>query len=46
MNHGNEREDNVTSEIKKSKGNSVILFYAKKDIKKDQELLFDYDGNG
>ena len=32
--------------IKRCKGSHIITFYAKKDIKQDTELLFNYDGNG
>ena len=46
INHGNDKESNLTSEIKISDGKYVIGFYATKEIKKGEELLFNYDGSG
>lgn len=46
INHGSDREANLFSEIKMGEGRYVIGFYASRDVKRGEELLFNYDGTG
>ena len=46
INHGDSALENVYSQNVKSRGRYRIAFFALRDIAPDEELFFNYDGNG